>query len=116
MINKFALLIFSLSISFSSFSGGWTGFQKIDGIIVEGNAEGTSSWAMINLDGGVNPDLLPEGCKGGAMVIYLDSEKGRAMLALALSARMADKSIRVSAGVCAKDTISTRAEIGNIWL
>lgn len=114
--SSFVILILTLLSSFGAKAGGWTGFQQIESIIIEGNAEGTKSWAMIGLVGGVAPALLPGGCNGGGIVVYLDSEKGRAMLSTALSARMADKPIRVALSGCAAETIADRAVIGNMWL
>jgi hypothetical protein len=108
MLLPFSLQVFAL--------GGWTGYQKITGIVIEGPEPG---YALITLEGGVPAGNLPAdtGCSSVYNSIALDSDRGRSILSVALAARLSDKPVRLALGTAVDGTCPIeRPQINNIWL
>ena len=94
-----ALITIAFSLSAYSNPGTWMPEpKKISQIIVEdGGADGS---ALIIIDGGVPPAYIPAGCgSGGNSVyntVYLNTDKGKSMYALALAAYMGGKPVKLA--------------------
>lgn len=67
--------------------------RMIENIIVEGDAGGT---ALLVISGGVPEDFIPPACNAIYNTQDLSTSKGRGQLALALSAYMAGKPVRLA--------------------
>jgi hypothetical protein len=108
ILFTFTLMAFPIS----AFSGGWTGAdgQKISSIIIEGSD--TAGTALILMEGGVDAGNIPSGCNSVYNVISLSEDRGRAMLAMALAAKLSDKPVRLALGAC----YGARPLVTNLWL
>ena len=85
----------SLVAQVSAAPGGWTPTpQKISGIVIEGSE--TNGTALILIDGGVPADYIPSECNSPYNTADLTTEKGRGILSVALSARLADKPVKLA--------------------
>jgi hypothetical protein len=82
--------------------------RMIESIVVEGDAGGT---ALLIISGGVPEDFIPPACNSGYNTLDLSTSKGRGQLALALSAYMAGKPVRL-----ALSCIGSRPLVTHIWL
>ena len=116
-MRKYILILSLLTFSLQSFAlGGWTGYQTITGIIIEGPEPG---YALVTVEGGVPVGNLPlsSGCSSVYNSVSLATERGRAILSAALAARLADKPVRLALGTTAEGTCPhERPQINNIWL
>lgn len=91
---KFKIVVLCLLIVFSSIAsaGGGTWMpeaKKIKHIIIEANT------ALVVIDGGVPSGNIPETCSSGYNTIDLTTEGGRAMLSVALSARVSGEPVKL---------------------
>ena len=96
MFKKTIILIF-LFVSMQAYSvpGGWMPTkQKIAEIIVEGNE--LDGKALIIIEGGVPSDFIPSECNSPYNTVNLTSEKGRAILSIALAAYMSGKPVALA--------------------
>ena len=108
---KLVLALLIIPFSLQVVSEGWTPtYQKISGIIIEGAED--SGTALIIIDGGVPAANIPNNCNSIYNTVSLKTEKGRGVLSVALSAKMADKPVRLALGACS----GTRPLITHIWL
>ena len=87
-------------------------FKSISSIFIEGDDNGR---ALIQLEGGIPPEYIPEGCRDGAdstyNTVFLNTEKGKAIYSMALSAYLAGKSVKI-----AVSCTGSRPLITHIWL
>lgn len=101
------LTVFSVQV----FSDGWMPTAKtIKEIIIEGSE--TSGTALIVIEGGVPADNIPSECNSAYNTVDLTTEKGRAILSIALAARISDKPVRLALTTCK----GTRPLISHIML
>jgi hypothetical protein len=68
--------------------------QKIAEIIVGGNE--SDGKALIIIEGSVPPDFIPSECNSPYNTVNLTSEKGRAILSIALAAYMSGKPVALA--------------------
>lgn len=87
--------------------------KKISSIMVEGDDNGKA--LIILEDGGVPTNYIPAECRNGSNATYntilLNTDKGKAMFALALSAHASGKSLKL-----AVTCIGIRPLITNMWV
>ncbi|MDX1303038.1 hypothetical protein [Photobacterium sp.] len=111
MLKKYYFILFAFcSFHVTAQPGHWMPTaKKISGIVVEGIE--TSGKALIIIDEGVPDRFIPAECKSPYNTVDLTTEKGRGILSVALSARMADKPVKL-----ALSCIGARPLITHIWL
>jgi hypothetical protein len=94
------VLLFVSTMTVHSNPGAWMPeAKKIVEIIVEGGDEGR---ALIVIEGNVPSDYVPEGCKVGDdrayNTVYLNTDKGKSIYSLALTAYMSGKPVKLAVG------------------
>ena len=105
-------LIFSGNVFSEPAAGSWTVPSTIEYIFIEGSD--SVPRATLVIDGGVDTGYQPTGCPSNYITIEIDNEKGKAIYAMVLAAKMAGKSIKVSLPTC--DAIGTRPKVNSIGL
>jgi hypothetical protein len=100
---------FFLPVNSLAAPGAWMPQARmIESIVVEGDAGGT---ALLIISGGVPEDFIPPACNSIYNTLDLSTSKGRGQLAVALSAYMAGKPVRL-----ALSCIGSRPLVTHIWL
>ena len=83
-----------LPINSMAVPGAWMPQARmIENIIVEGDAGGT---ALVVISGGVPEDFIPPACNSIYNTLDLSTSKGRGQLAVALSAYMAGRPVKLA--------------------
>lgn len=101
-----------MSVSAAAAPGGWTPVAKpISDIIIDSSDSGR---VLVMISGGVPKDYLPSACSEGVNSQYntinLETEKGKAMYAMALAAYVSAKPIKL-----ALSCIGPRPLITHLW-
>ncbi|WP_196158985.1 hypothetical protein [Reinekea sp. G2M2-21] len=92
ILSFFVVIFLNISVCFGA-PGSWMPTAKpISDIIIDFDNSGK---VLVLISGGVPGDYLPSGCQNKYNTLLLDSEKGQAMYAMALSAYMAGKPVKL---------------------
>lgn len=112
---KIILAVFLFSVSLQSFSGGWTPPLDIESILIESPASGGE--ALIVLKGEIPTANTPGAdCDSVFNRVTLDNEEGRAILSVALSAKMAGQQVKLALARPTDGCPYERPTIMSIWL
>jgi hypothetical protein len=90
----FVLVIAVVAVPVMAVPGDWMPeAKKIAQIVVEGADTGG---ALIVIEGGVQPESIPPACNSQYNTIYLNTDKGKAVYSMALSAYLAGKPVKLA--------------------
>jgi len=91
-------IIFFISTKCIAAAGDFSPYTKISYLFIEGSD--AAPVATLKFASNIPDSYKNENCLSQYITINLTTEKGKAMYALALAARMADKEIRVTLPLC----------------
>ncbi|MCL1127817.1 hypothetical protein [Shewanella surugensis] len=97
-IPIYSLLLMSTNCFAGADAGQFSSYTKIQQLFIEGSE--TSPVATLKFETSIPDTHKNDDCLSQYITIDLSTEKGKSMYALALSARMAEKEIRVTLPFC----------------